>query len=62
MTMKNSNPSIIKRLKAIDREASVIGQITDKFKQLDSLVTENHVNESPKKVINLGKSSGTGKT
>ncbi|MCP4581902.1 MAG: GAF domain-containing protein [candidate division Zixibacteria bacterium] len=57
MTMKNSNPSIIKRLKAIDKEASAIAQITEKFKQLDTLITENYVKGDSRKIINLKKST-----
>jgi len=56
MTMKNSNPSIIKRLKAIDKEASAIASITEKFRQLDSLVVENYVAGDSRKIINLNKS------
>jgi signal transduction histidine kinase len=56
MTMKNSNPSIVKRLKAIDKEASAIAQITEKFRQLDSLVTENYIKSDSRKMINLNKS------
>jgi len=56
MTMKNSNPSIIKRLKAIDKEASAIASITEKFRQLDSLVVENYVAGDSRKIINLDKS------
>ncbi len=60
MTMKSSNPSIIKRLKAIDKEASVIAQITEKFRQLDSLVTEDYVKGDSRRVINLSKSVKAG--
>jgi len=56
MTMKNSNPSIIKRLKAIDKEASAIASITEKFRQLDSLIVENYVAGDSRKIINLDKS------
>ena len=55
MTMKNANPSVIKRLKAIDEGALAIAQITEKFKQLDSLAVENYVKGYPKKTINLKK-------
>jgi len=57
MTMKSSNPSIIKRLKAIDKEAAAIAQITEKFKQLDTLVTEKYVKSDPQKIINIRKST-----
>jgi GAF domain-containing protein len=60
MTMKNSNPSIVKRLKAIDKEASVIAQITEKFRQLDSLITENYIKNDSRKMINLNKSVKAG--
>jgi GAF domain-containing protein len=53
MTMKSSNPSIIKRLKAIDKEASVIAQITERFRQLDSLVTEDYIKGDSRKMIKL---------
>lgn len=56
MTMKNSNPSILKRLKAIDKEAGIIAQITEKFRQLDSLVVEDYVKGDSRKIINLDKS------
>ena len=56
MTMKNSNPSILKRLKAIDKEAGIIAQITEKFRQLDSLVVEDYIKGDSKKIINLDKS------
>jgi len=62
MTMKNSNPSIVKRLKAIDKEASVIAQITEKFRQLDSLVTEEYIKNDSRKMVNLNKSTRAGKT
>jgi len=60
MTMKNSNPSIVKRLKAIDKEASVIAQITEKFRQLDSLITENYIKNGSRKMISLNKSVKAG--
>jgi GAF domain-containing protein len=60
MTMKNSNPSIVKRLKAIDKEASVIAQITEKFRQLASLITENYIKNDSRKMINLNKSVKAG--
>ncbi len=60
MTMKNSNPSIIKRLKAIDKEAASIAQITERFRQLDSLVTEEYIKGDSQKVINLKKSVKAG--
>jgi hypothetical protein len=53
--MKNSSPSIIKRLKAIDKEASAIAQITEKFRQLDSLTTEEYVKGDSHRKINLSK-------
>ena len=53
MTMKSSNPSIIKRLKAIDKEASVIAQITERFRQIDSLVTEDYIKGDSRKIIKL---------
>ena len=56
MTMKNSSPSVIKRLKAIDKEATVIAQITEKFRQLDSLVVEDYIKGDSMKIINLNKS------
>jgi len=56
MTMKNSSPAIIKRLKAIDKEASAIANITEKFRQLDSLIVEDYVNGDSSKIINLEKS------
>ena len=56
MTIKNSNPSILKRLKAIDKEAGIIARITEKFRQLDSLVVEDYVKGDSKKIINLDKS------
>ena len=59
MTMKDSHPSIIKRLKAIDKEASVIADITEKFRKLDSLVTENYVKGDSRRIINLAKSVGS---
>jgi len=62
MTMKNSNPSIVKRLKAIDKEASVIAQITEKFRQLDSLITENYIKNDSRRMINLNKSVKAGET
>ena len=62
MTMKNSNPSIIKRLKAIDKEASVIAQITEKFRQLDSLIIENYIKNDSRKMISLNKSIKAGGT
>jgi GAF domain-containing protein len=55
MTMKNSNPSIIKRLKAIDESALAIAQITEKFRQLDSLAVEDYVKGDSKRIINLKK-------
>lgn len=60
MTMKNSSPSIIKRLKAIDEGALTIAQITEKFRQLDSLVVEDYVKGDSKKIINLKKSVKVG--
>ena len=56
MTMKNSHPSIIKRLKAIDREASNIAQITEKFRQMDKMVVEDYIKGDSRKIINLKKS------
>lgn len=61
MTMKNSNPSIIKRLKAIDKEASAIARIMEKFRQLDSLLTEDYIECNPRKMIGLDKSMKAGK-
>ena len=55
MTMKNSNPSIIKRLKAIDKEASAIAQITERFRHLDTLVTEEYVKGDSRKIIKIDK-------
>lgn len=60
MTMKNSNPSITKRLKAIDKEASAIAQITEKFRQLDTLVTEGYLKGDSRKIINITKSVKVG--
>lgn len=60
MTMKNSNPSIVKRLKAIDKEASAIAQITEKFRQIDSLITENYIKSDSRRMINLNKSVKAG--
>jgi GAF domain-containing protein len=56
MTMKNSHPSIIKRLKAIDKEAANIAQITEKFRQLDKLVVEDYIKGDSHKIINFKKS------
>jgi len=56
MTMKNSSSAIIKRLKAIDKEASAIANITEKFRQLDSLIVEDYVSGDSSKIINLEKS------
>jgi GAF domain-containing protein len=61
MTMKSSSPSIIKRLKAIDKEANTIAQITEKFRQLDSLVVEDYLRGDSRKMINLDKSARTEK-
>ncbi|MCD6162455.1 MAG: GAF domain-containing protein [candidate division Zixibacteria bacterium] len=60
MTMKNSNPSVTKRLKAIDKEASAIAQITEKFRNLDSLVVEDYIKGDSRKIINLDKSVKNG--
>ena len=60
MTMKNSNPSIMKRLKAIDKEASAIAQITEKFRQLDTIVTEDYIKGDSRKIINISKSVNVG--
>ena len=56
MTMKDAHPSIVRRLKAIDKEASTIAQITERFRQLDSLVEEDYVEGEVEKIINLEKS------
>ncbi len=61
MTMKNSNPSIIKRLQAIDKEASNIAQITEKFRQMDKVVVEDYIRGDSRKIINLRKSVTAGK-
>jgi signal transduction histidine kinase len=56
MTMKNSHPSIVKRLKAIDKEAQVIAQITERFRQMDTMVVEDYIKGDSRKVINLKRS------
>jgi signal transduction histidine kinase len=61
MTMKSSNPSILKRLQAIDKEASNIAQITEKFRQLDKVVVEDYIRGDSRKIINLRKSVAIGK-
>lgn len=59
MTMKNANPSIVKRLKAIDKEASAIAQITERFRHLDTVNTENYVKGDSRRIISLNKSAKT---
>jgi GAF domain-containing protein len=56
MTMKNSHPSILKRLKAIDKEAQVIAAITEKFRQMDTIVVEDYLKGDSRKFINLKRS------
>lgn len=56
MTMKNSNPSLLKRLRAIDKEAATIAQITKQFQNLDSLVVEDYIKGDSRRIINLSKS------
>jgi signal transduction histidine kinase len=61
MTMKNSNPSILKRLQAIDKEASNIAQITEKFRQMDKVVVEDYIRGDSRKLINFRKSLAVGR-
>jgi len=60
MTMKNSNPSIIKRLQAIDKEAAAISQITEKFRQIDAGAGEEYIPRNSRKIIKLEKSATVG--
>jgi hypothetical protein len=51
----------MKRLQAIDKEASNIAQITEKFRKLDKVVVEDYIRGDSRKIINVKKSLAVGK-